>query len=194
MHIRGGCVLGLLLLGCGSDEPLKRWNTGGDAIRHVDLHLADDVRMHLASATVDELGNGSGSETTVEVPSLVIEGQRSEWSLVEGVVRLEGEVRVLRGDVVLTARMLDLRLVDERVTHAEATGNVRVEQGERVVIAGRAVLEGETGRLVLTENPRLTEGQRTLTATQITVHLDDDTMSCEACRLVLPEDAVGGLR
>ena len=182
------------LVGCGGGEPLRRWSSDGAPMRHVELSLADDVRLHLDGAWVESDGDGKGEGTTVKAPALVIEGDRSEWSLSDGQVRLEGDVRVVRGEVTLTARTLVLDLAGEAVDRAEAVGQVRVTQGERVVTAGRAVLEGATGRLVLSESPRLTEGERVLTASRITVWLDEDTLNCEDCRLEMPEGALGGAR
>ena len=55
-----------------------------------------------------------------------------------------------------------------------ATGNVRIDQGTRWAVGGRATYEQEQRTLVLTENPVLHDGPNVVVGERVTVYLDEN--------------------
>lgn len=130
-------------------------------------------------------------------PPLQVVADRSEWNLRERTASFEQNVVVTRGDVKLDCSHLDVRYArGEQIESIVATGNVIVRKGEREATADRAELDGATGRVTLTGNPRLREGESELWGAVITLWLDDERANCEgaagqACRLVVAGSAIG---
>lgn len=130
-------------------------------------------------------------------PPLEIVAARSDWNLRERTAVFDQDVVVTRGDVTLTCTHLDVRYAGtEQIETVVATGSVRVLRGARQATADRAELDGKTGRVTLTGNPRLGEGASELVGDTITLWLDDERATCEGaaggkCRLVVAGTAIG---
>ena len=144
-------------------------------------------RLALATAWASPDGAGGGTEARAVAPGWVVTGDRSTWSLAAGDVRFEGHVRAEHGTAVLTSDVLTLSYVDARLTAVQAAGGVRLVQGARWVTASEAHLDVATGALRLTGSPQLVEGGRRLMGEVVTLWLDEDRLTCERCRLELPE-------
>jgi lipopolysaccharide export system protein LptA len=70
-----------------------------------------------------------------------------------------------------------------------------VTRGERAATSAKAELEGATGRITMTGEPRLSEGPNTLAGDRIVLWLDDERATCEGaagapCRLVVEGSAL----
>ena len=131
-----------------------------------------------------ELLLAGAEEPSAPAPApLVVTGDHSRWSLAEENVVFEGNVRATRGDVVLVADSLTLRYAAGKLVDAHAEGHVRVERGARLATAERAVLNGETGRIVLSGHPTVRDGPHRMTGESMSLYLEDDRMECEKCRL-----------
>ncbi|MDP2304566.1 MAG: LptA/OstA family protein [Pseudomonadota bacterium] len=129
-------------------------------------------------------------------PPLEIVAERSEWDLKARTARFVGAVHVRRGDVVMRCDALDVLYADaERIDRVIATGSVEVRRGERLATSASAELEGATGKVALTGEPRLSEGPNTLAGHTIVLWLDDERATCEGvsgapCRLLVEGSAL----
>ena len=61
-----------------------------------------------------------------------------------------------------------------KVKEMIATGNVRIDQGTRWAVGGRATYEQDQRTLVLTENPVLHDGPNEVVGERVTVYLDEN--------------------
>lgn len=156
-----------------------------------DLRITSgELTLSAASAWVEDDLDGHAEEVRAELPPLVVEGERSTWSLADGEVVFEGKVRATRGPVLLQTEHLRVRYQGDRIVLAEAEGQVRVSRGERVARARRATLHVDSGRIVLTGDPTLEEGGRSLQGEEIVLFLDEDRAECSRCRLVVEGQAL----
>ncbi len=71
---------------------------------------------------------------------------------------------------------------DERVQEIVASGNVRIDQGTRWAIGGRAVFDQGRRTLVLSENPVLHDGPNVVAGDRVIVYLDEDRSVVEGGR------------
>lgn len=85
----------------------------------------------------------------------------------------------------VTARQADVtifcdRLVvhygegEQSVEQVEAFGNVRIVQGNRQGVGGRARYDTRAGTIILEENPRVSQGKDVVTGKVITVYVDEE--------------------
>ncbi len=151
------------------------------------------LTLSAASAWVEDDLDGRAEEVRAELPPLVVEGERSTWSLDTGEVVFEGQVRATRGPVLLEAERLRVRYQEERIVLAEAEGQVRVSRGERLATAQQASLYVDSGRIVLSGQPTLQERGRHLQGQEIVLFLDEDRAECTRCKLVVDGHAVAPL-
>lgn len=198
-------AIALLLAGCGSaPEPASAGRSGTppgeatatDVVIEGDGWGAAAARLRFGSATahaeevavVDAAGGG--------LP-LSITAARSDWDLRARIAHFEGDVVVTRGEVEIRCARLEVRYADaERIDRVLAEGGVEVRRGDRRARSGRADLDGTTGRILLTGDPRLSEGPNTLVGERITLYLDDERATCEGaeggapCRLAVDGSAL----
>lgn len=129
-------------------------------------------------------------------PPLEISAARSDWDLRNRRARFEQDVIVVRGEVEMRCEGLEVAYADaETVDRVVAEGSVVVTRGERSATAARAELEGATGKITLTGEPRLAEGPNVLAGERIVLWLDDERATCEGaagapCRLVVAGSAL----
>lgn len=201
----------LLLLACGQEAapaaPGPRL-----VLREASLTLGEGrpggpTVLHAARATLDDEGLGQGEQVVAQMPPpgdpapagggkapppMQIEAPASDWNLKTRNVRFTGGVVVTRGDVVMRCAELEVRYADaDTVDQAIARGDVVVEKGERRATGTEAVLTAADGRIVLTGEPTVTEGPNRLSGQRIELFLDDERLSCQACRLVVAGEALG---
>jgi len=129
-------------------------------------------------------------------PPLEIVAERSDWDLKARTARFMGAVQVRRGEVTMRSDTLEVRYADaERIDRVVATGAVEVNRGARRATSAAAELDGATGKITLTGEPRLAEGPNTLVGHTIVLWLDDERATCEGvsatpCRLVVEGSAL----
>lgn len=87
-----------------------------------------------------------------------------------------GNVVAKQGDVtILTDRMVVYySSAGDDLDRVECIGNVRVMQGNRTGVAGRAVYESSTGKITLTEKPKVHQGDDVVTGSVITYYVGDE--------------------
>ena len=93
-----------------------------------------------------------------------------------------GKVATFIGSVV--ARQGDLTIYCDRlvvhygarerdISKVEALGNVRIVQGNRQGQAGRALFDNKAGTITLEDNPRVSQGNDTVTGKVITFYINE---------------------
>jgi lipopolysaccharide export system protein LptA len=121
-----------------------------------------------------------------------------EYDYKNNVVVYRGSVQVTQGDVKLVSDTLTITLQKQdgqktdpktsttqppggkgpadtgRVQEIVALGNVRIDQGTRWAVGGRAVFDQTQRTLVMTENPVLHDGASEVAGDRVVVFLDED--------------------
>jgi lipopolysaccharide export system protein LptA len=144
-----------------------------------------------------------GSLGKSKEPITVI-SDKLDYDYKANIVVYRGAVEVTQGDVKMVADVLTLTLENKqndqpatkpttgttvqdppappappssdtgKVKEMVATGNVRIDQGTRWAVGGRATYEQEQRTLVLTENPVLHDGPNVVVGERVTVYLDEN--------------------
>jgi lipopolysaccharide export system protein LptA len=131
---------------------------------------------------------------------ITVTSRTLEYDYKQNVVVYRGDVRAEQGDVHLTSDELTIHLASAE-TPAEkpatdaageraagegtlggrvqlreivATGNVRIDQGERWATGGRAVFDQTKRILLLTGDPVLHDGPNQIAGDRVVVYLDED--------------------
>jgi lipopolysaccharide export system protein LptA len=91
------------------------------------------------------------------------------------VATFSGSVVARQGDVTIFCDRLVVHYgAKERdISKVEALGNVRIVQGNRQGLAGRALFDNQTGTIILEDNPRISQGSDTITGKVITFYLNE---------------------
>ncbi len=118
-----------------------------------------------------------------------------EYDYKKNVVVYRGSVEVVQGNVKLVSDTLTITLQNQkrdgkepaprqasatpagdtgRVQEIVAAGNVRIDQGARWAVGGRAVFDQAQRTLILTENPVLHDGPSEVAGDRVVVFLDED--------------------
>jgi len=85
-----------------------------------------------------------------------------------------GRVVAVQGDLTILSDQLVVHYAEDNdVDEVVATGNVRITQGERLAFAGRAVYDNVAGIIRLEENPRVQQGEDTVTGVVITYYVNE---------------------
>jgi lipopolysaccharide export system protein LptA len=84
-----------------------------------------------------------------------------------------GTVAARQGDLTIYSDRLDVHYAEKggEVEQVEASGNVRIVQGNRLGTAGRAVYYSTAGKIILTEAPKVYQGKDFVTGKVITYFL-----------------------
>lgn len=134
---------------------------------------------------------------------ITVTADNLEYDYKSNVVVYKGAVEVVQGDVKLRSDNLTITLAGDakdakaekpadgaaatpdesaRVKEIVAAGNVRIDQGLRWAVGGRAVFDQDNRTLVLTENPVLHEGKNEVAGDRVVVYLDEDRSVVEGGR------------
>lgn len=165
---------------------------------HIEVEDAtletDGVTVAVERGRVARSGAGSGegahatATATTGGPPLDVVAATTTWDLRAHTARFERDVVLTRGALRLTCDALDLTLSDSpspTVLSATATGAVVVTRGAQTATASRAELDAQTGVLVLTGQPTLTDGPHTMAGDRIRFWVEEDRVACDACRVVV---------
>jgi len=157
----------------------------------VALELADGREISAAVAQVAPGGDGVARDVVAKDGALEIEAPHTEWDLRSRTAILSGGVTARRGPVVLECTKMEVNFSSPgRVERAIALGAVRVRHGERSGRAERAVLTTVDGRITLTGSPVLADGANQMSGDRIVLHMDEDKVLCDGCRMTIASDAV----
>ncbi len=85
-----------------------------------------------------------------------------------------GKVTARQGDVSIYCERLVIHYAEKEkdVDRVEAFGNVRIIQGNAVGQAGHAIYENNAGKIILEENPSVSQGKNIVAGKVITYYLD----------------------
>lgn len=148
-----------------------------------------------AAAVNEFLSLGKGAAKGADQP-IAITGRKLTVAFGNGSVEAQylGNVQVKQGDVTMTCDRLvvdyaqkDARPGQERqnaklareaqkienIRSITALGHVKIVQGDRVAVAGKAVFENNKRTIELTENPMLWQGPDRLHGRKIVFHIDE---------------------
>jgi lipopolysaccharide export system protein LptA len=163
----------------------------------------------VAQEKKDGFGLGIGALGDGKEP-VTVTSDRLEFDYKKNVVVYSGSVNAEQGDLKIKSDELRITLkprsepeqkpegdapdgaearaaenVDEesaRVQEIVASGNVRIDQGGRWAVGGKAVFDQEARTFVLTDHPVLHEGPNEVAGDRVVVYLDEDRSVVEGDR------------
>lgn len=94
-----------------------------------------------------------------------------------GTFIFKGDVQAQQGEVFIYAKKMTVSYVQGEKRQIEtvvAEGDVRIVQLNRVATGGKATLYHKEGRIVLSDEPRVVQGENTVEGERIIVYLNDN--------------------
>lgn len=94
-----------------------------------------------------------------------------------GVFVFKGDVQAQQGDVFIYAQTMTVSYVKGEKRQIEtviAEGDVRIVQLNRVATGGKAIFYHQEGRIILSDQPRVVQGDNTVEGERIIVYLNDN--------------------
>ena len=133
---------------------------------------------------------------------ITITSDNLEYEYKDGVVVYRGDVLAVQGDVKVRSNELRITLVksedgkasdptgtaplasasSSKLQAVVASGNVRIDQGTRWAVGGKATFDQKNRTLVLTESPVLHDGPNEVAGDRVVVYLDQDRSVVEGGR------------
>jgi lipopolysaccharide export system protein LptA len=150
----------------------------------------------------DQTFFGFGSGTKSKEP-ITITSDTLEYEYKDGVIVYRGDVLAVQGDVKIKSNELRITLAKtddgkkkngdnavgaldgasaSKLQTVVATGSVRIDQGARWAVGGKATFDQSNRTLVLTENPMLHDGQNEVAGDRVVVYLDENRSVVEGGR------------
>jgi lipopolysaccharide export system protein LptA len=127
---------------------------------------------------------------------ITITSDNLEYQYQDGIVIYRGDVLAVQGDVKVKSNELRITLVKSDDSNGKkvtakaatdldnadasklqtvvATGSVRIDQGTKWAVAGKATFDQTKRTLVLTENPVVHDGPNEVLGDRITVYMDEN--------------------
>ena len=135
---------------------------------------------------------GTGG-AVAETNSTVITSQHLDYDYPKRIAVFSGEVVVEDPKVKIMADSITATFATNNQPESiTATGNVRIEQTNRVAVCSQACYSVRSGLLVLTGKPVVSRGNDVLTGSRITFNRDTDKMECIDAKMIVTPGA-GGL-
>ena len=132
---------------------------------------------------------------------ITITSDNLEYEYRDGVIVYRGEVLAVQGDVKIRSNELRITLArtedakgnskaacalddtsTSKLQSVVASGSVRIDQGTRWAVGGKATFDQSNRTLVLTENPVLHDGPNEVAGDRVVVYLDEDRSVVEGGR------------
>jgi lipopolysaccharide export system protein LptA len=129
---------------------------------------------------------------------ITITSDNLEYEYKNGVIVYRGDVLAVQGDVKIRSNELRITLAksDEpakgtselgdpttsKLQAVVASGSVRIDQGTRWAVGGKATFDQTNRTLVLTDNPVLHDGPNEVAGDRVVVYLDEDRSVVEGGR------------
>lgn len=91
----------------------------------------------------------------------------------------KGKVVAKQGDITIYADSLTVNYGDEKndVEKIEASGNVRIVQGNRIGTSSHANYDSKLGKITMTGNPKVTQGSDTISGKTIIYFINEEKSS-----------------
>jgi len=106
-----------------------------------------------------------------------ITSQQLEADDQTGIFIFKGDVQAQQGDVFIYAQIMTVSYVNGETRQIDtviAEGDVRIVQLNRVATGGKAIFYHQEGRIILSEKPRVVQGDNTVEGERIIVYLNDN--------------------
>jgi len=137
---------------------------------------------------------------------ITITADNLEYQYSDGVITYRGDVLAVQGEVKVRSNELRITLMRDdnanggkkqsgakaasdldnadasKLQSVVASGSVRIDQGTRWAVGGKATFEQSNRTLVLTENPVLHDGPNEVAGDRVVVFLDEDRSVVEGGR------------
>jgi lipopolysaccharide export system protein LptA len=145
---------------------------------------------------------GFGSGTKSKEP-ITITSDTLEYEYKDGVIVYRGDVLAVQGEVKIKSNELRITLAKtddgkkkngdnavgalddasaSKLQSVVATGSVRIDQGTRWAVGGKATFDQSNRTLVLTENPVMHDGPNEVAGDRVVVYLDENRSVVEGGR------------
>lgn len=132
---------------------------------------------------------GENIMTKKSLENTSIVSNRAEMDLDSNVFKFYGDVHLEGNDLDAVCDELEVisKKTDNQITNCgldsfekiTAIGNVCINQTDRVIKAGHAILYSEEGKIVLTKSPEITNSQGTIRGHKITYYTNDHKVYIE---------------
>jgi len=129
---------------------------------------------------------------------ITITSDNLEYEYRNGVIVYRGDVLAVQGEVKIRSNELRITLAktngagkgtsglddasSSKLQAVVATGSVRIDQGTRWAVGGKATFDQSNRTLVLTESPVLHDGPNEVAGDRVVVYLDEDRSVVEGGR------------
>lgn len=143
-------------------------------------------------------GNGTKSKEPITITSDTL-----EYEYKDGIIVYRGDVLAVQGEVKIKSNELRITLAKtddgkkksgdnavgalddasaSKLQSVVATGSVRIDQGTRWAVGGKATFDQSNRTLVLTENPVMHDGPNEVAGDRVVVFLDENRSMVEGGR------------
>ena len=143
-------------------------------------------------------GNGTKSKEPITITSDTL-----EYEYKDGIIVYRGDVLAVQGEVKIKSNELRITLAKtddgkkksgdnavgalddasaSKLQSVVATGSVRIDQGTRWAVGGKATFDQSNRTLVLTENPVMHDGPNEVAGDRVVVYLDENRSVVEGGR------------
>jgi lipopolysaccharide export system protein LptA len=153
--------------------------------------------LFLLGVVVLSGGVGMAQDLESDLPEdvTVITSEKLTFDYRQRYALFERNVLVVDPSMRLQSDQLTVNFdASNKVKEIVAEGNVYIQQEDKIALSGKATYDVDSGKILLTENPRVRRGKDVLQGERITFFRDENKMICEPrARLVIfPEK--GGAR
>jgi lipopolysaccharide export system protein LptA len=179
------------------------------AARVADAQVPDapapEAKPAEKAAADEKPGGFMGLGGTRSKEPITITSDNLEYQYNDGIVVYRGDVLAVQGELKVRSNELRITLVRDddangkkgagakaatdldstdasKLKSVVATGSVRIDQGARWAVGGKATFEQSNRTLVLTENPVLHDGPNEVIGERVIVFLDEDRSVVEGGR------------
>lgn len=94
-----------------------------------------------------------------------------------GIFIFKGDVQAQQGEVFIYAQTMTVSYIKGEKRQIEtviAEGDVRIVQLNRIATGGKAIFYHQEGRIILSDQPRVVQGDNTVEGERIVVYLNDN--------------------
>lgn len=122
-------------------------------------------------SAADVLGGGASGDQPIDIRSDRLEANDAKKQM-----RFVGNVVAKQGDLTIYAQEITLYYSEESgdVDRVEALRDVRIVQGDKVATGGKGVFFNREAKIVLTDSPRVNQGEDFISGEKITVFINEE--------------------
>lgn len=126
-----------------------------------------------ALCSVTAIASGAGGGRSVQ--PIQVKSDELSTDTVRKTATFVGRVTARQGDITIYADRLVVHSSEkgQDITSVEATGTVKIVQGNRLALSGHAVYDTTAGTIVLDKDPKVFQGDDVVSGTVITYYVAD---------------------